>query len=388
MSESMLIAGFMTSVTSDSRFLTSPVETHLNLRTGLIENPSGARGSEMVFYSNSYDLHGDDDDLEFQVYGENGSRGIDEAIAAFVSAGLANSPTPSTILDIGCGKGLLLRELSSIYAEAALYGVEPNHKAVERAKRIIPGVPIWQGMLEDTPIVEAGRDYDLVLIHGVLEHVPSPVDFLQTIIRLMKDTGYLFVGVPNFETNVADLLTYDHLTRFTPQSITFVFKALGLEIVAQQHSHGAVPMWFLVKKVATPPQTLISLNSLVTDSLKIATSNSVALAVQFSQLQRASAACLEAGVPLKVYGTGTLLIFAHGDKRVPQDLPLEVFDDNPAQQGSTFLGREVKPLEEAVTTPGRFVFLNANPCYHSRMTDRVRQTMDPETEVFGIGAAT
>lgn len=381
--DSILITSFMSSVTSDSRFLPSPVETRLNLQTGLIENSSGARGLERVFYSNSYDLHGDDDDLEFQVYGDEGSRGIDEAIVRFVSSGLDGSPRPGAILDVGCGKGLLLRELSSMYPEASIHGVEPNHRAVERARRIVPEVPIWQGMLEETPVVAKGHQYDLVLIHGVLEHVPSPLDFLNTIICLMEDSGHLFVGVPNFETNVADLLTYDHLTRFTPQSIIQAFSSVGLEVVFAQHSSEAVPMWFLVRKARSARESVISFDSLVGHSLEIATSNSVALAMQLSQLQTASLRCLFQDVPLKVFGTGTLLVYAHGDERLPRDLCLEVFDDNPAQHGSTFMGHTVRPLEESDSTPGQFVFLNANPCYHARMTDRVRAALGPEVEVFG-----
>ena len=64
----------------------------------------------------------------------------------------------------------------------------------------------------------------------------------------LTDNGYLYIGVPNFENNPADVFTFDHLTRFTPSSINLIFKLAGFKIVASKVLDNRVPMWFVAQK--------------------------------------------------------------------------------------------------------------------------------------------
>ena len=78
--------------------------------------------------------------------------------------------------------------------------------------------------------------------------MPNPVTFLKAIRNSLADDGYLYVGVPNFENNPADLFTFDHLARFTPNTINLTFNLAGFKIVSKIVPDKRVPMWFIVQK--------------------------------------------------------------------------------------------------------------------------------------------
>ena len=150
------------------------------------------------------------------------------------------------ILDIGCGKGLLLNKLNKKFPDAKLHGVEPSRNAAEFFKKVLPKVNLSESTFENSPFVK--ETFDLITTNGVLEHVPNPVTFLKAIRNSLADDGYLYVGVPNFENNPADLFTFDHLARFTPNTINLTFNLAGFKIVSKIVPDKRVPMWFIVQK--------------------------------------------------------------------------------------------------------------------------------------------
>ena len=64
---------------------------------------------------------------------------------------------------------------------------------------------------------------------------------------MLKDNGYLYIGVPNFRNNPADIYTYDHLSRFTPSVIKQLFSSSGFDVAAEWVLKNRVPMWFMHK---------------------------------------------------------------------------------------------------------------------------------------------
>ncbi|GAB1465755.1 hypothetical protein MASR2M54_12550 [Aliarcobacter cryaerophilus] len=59
------------------------------------------------------------------------------------------------------------------------------------------------------------KQFDYISLIGVLEHVPNPKEFLIDIKNIMHEDSYILIEVPNFENNKSDLLTVDHLSKFT-----------------------------------------------------------------------------------------------------------------------------------------------------------------------------
>lgn len=95
---------------------------------------------------------------------------------------------PKNILDIGCGNGLLLKELIKTH-KAHYYGVDvySNSKTPYRYKRA--------DITKKLPFQNAS--FDCVILGEVIEHVPDPDFVLTEIHRVLKRGGYLIVSTPN-----------------------------------------------------------------------------------------------------------------------------------------------------------------------------------------------
>jgi SAM-dependent methyltransferase len=96
------------------------------------------------------------------------------------------------VLDVGCGAGGNLKTLQAQGWDP--YGIEISEVAAAHARELVTE-NIHAGTLESAPF--SAKSFDLVLMSHSLEHLPSPVDALQRIHRLLKDDGLLVVSVPN-----------------------------------------------------------------------------------------------------------------------------------------------------------------------------------------------
>ncbi|BCA54236.1 putative SAM-dependent methyltransferase [Nitrospira sp. KM1] len=104
------------------------------------------------------------------------------------------------VLDVGCGAGGNLRTLEEQGWRVA--GIEISPVAAEHARALVTG-PIHTGTLETAPF--SAGSFDLVLMSHSLEHLPSPVDALGRVHRLLADGGLLIVVVPNEQSFEARL---------------------------------------------------------------------------------------------------------------------------------------------------------------------------------------
>lgn len=102
-------------------------------------------------------------------------------------------PPRAEILDVGCGTGGNLPMLADFGDVTA---IESNPIAISFAKKF-DCARILQGKLpNDIPL--EGRQFDLVLVADVLEHLRDDLDALATLNSLLKSTGWLLVTVPAF----------------------------------------------------------------------------------------------------------------------------------------------------------------------------------------------
>jgi ubiquinone/menaquinone biosynthesis C-methylase UbiE len=97
----------------------------------------------------------------------------------------------ATILDVGCGTGLISRHLSS----NRIIALDINRWAVEKAKLHSPGrVQCVVGDAECLPL--ASNTFDMVICTDVLEHLLYPDKALKEILRVMKSGAFLVGEVP------------------------------------------------------------------------------------------------------------------------------------------------------------------------------------------------
>ncbi|MFC3678319.1 class I SAM-dependent methyltransferase [Ferrovibrio xuzhouensis] len=96
-----------------------------------------------------------------------------------------------TVLDIGSGACLSLLEMKLVDVEG--YGVEtdPNVRAI--ADKF--GLNVHIGSIHDNPF--PGKQFDLVVMNQVIEHIPEPGALLNVVKSRLKPDGRLILSFPN-----------------------------------------------------------------------------------------------------------------------------------------------------------------------------------------------
>jgi SAM-dependent methyltransferase len=355
-------------IMSDSRITERRIDNYLCLDTGLVFNGSGARGSEKNFYTDEYDLHSENDDSEFKFFEANQVIGIYDDIAGFIDGGASFRKAPS-ILDIGCGKGILLRKLRDKYPGACLHGVEPSKNALKFFQKVFPDVSLFEGIFEDSPFL--CEKFDLVASNGVLEHVPDPVVFMKNIRSCIAENGFVYIGVPNFRNNPADLFTYDHLSRFTPETVKMVFELGGFEIVASKVSDQRVPMWFVLKPTVAVSIEDVKVN--LEESTRLVGKSLQEIKAFFQSYEEAAVQALAKNKRVAVYGTGTLALIATRYTALKPAIISRIFDDNMSIWGSERLGIAVDDPKNIIDIGDiSEVIISANPCYVGSIENKIK----------------
>ncbi len=102
-----------------------------------------------------------------------------------------------SVLDIGCGGGLLSEPLARL--GFAVTGIDPaaNNVDVAKVHAARTGVAVtYRGVMAET-LVDEGETFDVVLAMEVVEHVPSVPDFIATAARLVKPGGLFIAATIN-----------------------------------------------------------------------------------------------------------------------------------------------------------------------------------------------
>lgn len=102
-----------------------------------------------------------------------------------------------SLLDVGCGGGLLCEPLARLGAEAT--GIDPAPTNVEvarlHAERAGVAVDYRRATVED--LVAEGRRFDVVLAMEVVEHVADVDLFVKTCCSAVQPGGFLFIATLN-----------------------------------------------------------------------------------------------------------------------------------------------------------------------------------------------
>lgn len=101
-------------------------------------------------------------------------------------------PNQRRALDVGCGPGYLLAELTRQGFDGL--GIDFNPAAVRVATEHF-GVQAQVGRVED--LVDLCAQFDLVLLIHVLEHVQDPLGLLRRIRQVLAPNGILVIDLPN-----------------------------------------------------------------------------------------------------------------------------------------------------------------------------------------------
>jgi SAM-dependent methyltransferase len=149
----------------------------------------------------------------------------------FVMPAAAGFHRGMRILDVGCGSGGFLDRLARM-GFGNLEGVDPFIPATMKSER---GVTIHKATLS-----EISGQWDCIMFHHSLEHVPDPLSELQAAAERLRDDGICIIRVPTpsseaweaYETDWVQLDAPRHLTLFSRDGMAALARATGFAVVA------------------------------------------------------------------------------------------------------------------------------------------------------------
>ncbi len=99
------------------------------------------------------------------------------------------------LLDVGCGYGILLKIAKERNWDVA--GVEPSKHARDFIMRVFE---IQEVVRDAYDLNDCGACFDIVTMIDVIEHLAEPKKMLDTVQKLIKKSGILYLTTPNINS--------------------------------------------------------------------------------------------------------------------------------------------------------------------------------------------
>jgi SAM-dependent methyltransferase len=285
------------------------------------------------------------------------------------------------ILDVGCGKGSFLRAFAAVRPGWRYAGVEPSRDEAELARRD-GRLEVFEGMFGSVPLASAS--FDLISIMHVLEHVSQPAGVLRELHRLLRPGGQLFIEVPNpCDVNMFyDLLLFEHLYHFTPDTLSWLAAREGFEVMAHERSTSYGAQRLIARKATAGRGGQFPAVSIgeAFEAWKELWSGMIALAAAGAQAARS-------GRRVGIFGAGmtaaTWLVYSdlHGAPLVG------LFDESPWKIGRTLFDCAIFPLADIRAHQLDLVLIATMPNSQQRVAEKLRATCEPRTEIRGLAPA-
>jgi len=96
-----------------------------------------------------------------------------------------NKIVPKTIIELGCGVGLILREIYTYFNENNYgVGMDISRRAIVKAKDLNPTLNFI--IADATKVPFKDLSFDLCLLVDIIEHIPDPQEILEEATRISR----------------------------------------------------------------------------------------------------------------------------------------------------------------------------------------------------------
>lgn len=339
------------SVTSDSVMIQKEVSNVICTNCGNVFNESGARNDVGIFYSDSYKLMSESPEAESKFYSQD--MGISHSDWRLnVLLDVLELSENGNVLDIGCGKGNFLLAFSQKFSKWYLSGVEASRNALSFAKKKLLNADLREGLFTNGLF---DKKFDLIVALDVFEHLEEPVEFLNTIVPNLKDDGYLFLDVPNFKLNPADLFVFDHLTHFTKETLYNLLSSNGLEVISVKENSDRMPLFMICKKSSNKKQirnNYLMIKNLVSDHIRFNESVLNTYCKADNEYDNVS-----------VFGLGVMIWVGIQNNNISKEKIISFFDENEFLIGQKKSGIEIRNLVNITQYKNLPLIFSLSPCY-------------------------
>ena len=151
------------------------------------------------------------------------------------------------LLDVGCNGGFFLSALGQRFER---FGTEIDPEAIDFCRANFPdfSANVFSGVLESAKFDSSY--FDVVTMRGVVEHIPSPLDTLSEVARILKPGGVLFIcATPNVDSVAAEhyrenwslFHPVQHLWHYSPKTLSRLLSKCGLSLDWQELPYIGTP---------------------------------------------------------------------------------------------------------------------------------------------------
>lgn len=268
---------------------------------------------------------------------------------AEITLRLLDLPHGARVLDYGAAKADTLRkvhaarpdikphafDVSSDYTDAWQGWVPPEAQATYS----IP--PAWRGQ------------FDAVISHFVIEHVPDPVAFVRTVSELLHPGGAVLLSTPDAVSNPGDMTVADHLNHYSESSLRYALAAGGFSLKTMDRTSFPGAFFVVGTRSDAPQLTAQQASEAAQQARGICDFWTRAAAHLDQQAQRF------AGCKAAIYGAGFYGSWINS--RISASVDLKAFlDRNPNLQGGRHFGVPVLP-PECIPDDIEVLFIGLNP---------------------------
>jgi 2-polyprenyl-3-methyl-5-hydroxy-6-metoxy-1,4-benzoquinol methylase len=140
--------------------------------------------SDGVVTGNTYDKYGSSNPLVRRLMG-----GFERTLAELFTAA-----SPSSVLDVGCGEGVLVQRWAQALPAARVVGIDLEEESIQAGWREHSAPNLEYRVMAAAELPFAENEFDLASAIEVLEHVPDPEHTLAEMARCAQ--RHLLVSVP------------------------------------------------------------------------------------------------------------------------------------------------------------------------------------------------
>jgi len=154
------------------------------------------------------------------------------------------------VLDVGCGRGEIVELLKSARPRWSLHAADAYARCLEVTSARVELAGCHLLAEQRFSLAGVPRDFDLVILCHVLEHMLDPVGALREALSVLRPGGHLIAAVPNPvrpSVFLSSLLRRDYVNRGHVVAwdrahwINFLERILGLDVV--RYASDAVPLF-------------------------------------------------------------------------------------------------------------------------------------------------
>ncbi len=152
-----------------------------------------------------------------------------------------------TLLDVGCGGGILSEALAKLGAQVSAIDLAPQSIEIAKLHLYESNLSVNYECIEvGAKAVQSPESFDVIACMEMLEHVPDPAYIIQECAKLLKSGGMAFFSTLNrnfksyalgvvaaeYILNLVPQGTHDYQKFIKPAELRNMLKQAGFELVA------------------------------------------------------------------------------------------------------------------------------------------------------------